>query len=95
MPVTQGMFLMAKLFSLTAPTLWHYFQLTYAAWFISTSRPSRPSRKPMRKKYAQMNLTMGRSTMLTKLKLTLRSSATICAPKRRIAVGMLDEALQR
>lgn len=27
-----------------------YFQLTYAAWFISTSRPSRPSRNPSRKK---------------------------------------------
>src|SRR5262249_60113603 len=27
-----------------------YFQLTYAAWVISTSRPSRPSSSPPRKK---------------------------------------------
>src|ERR1043166_6696638 len=57
-----------------------YFQLTYAAWFISTSRPSRPSRKPPRKKYAQTNRTIGRKTIFTTLKPTLRSRATMSAP---------------
>src|ERR1043166_5789814 len=59
-----------------------YFQLTYAAWFISTSRPSRPSRKPPRKKYAQTNRTIGRKTIFTTLKPTLRSRATMSAPSR-------------
>src|SRR6478609_6436215 len=57
-----------------------YFQLTYAAWFISTSSPSRPSRKPPRKKYAQINRTIGRKTMFTTLNPTLRSRATMSAP---------------
>src|SRR3954464_16087610 len=57
-----------------------YFQLTYAAWFISTSRPSRPSRKPPRKKYAQMNRTRGRKTIFTTLNPTFRSRVTMSAP---------------